>query len=197
MARYERMLELYEAGTVPWDHEDPPPEVLAFVPTLPAGRALDLGCGLGRAAIFMARLGWQVDGVDFIPQAIDEARRRAEQTGVAAQAQFHVGSTTQLDFLSDPYDFALDVGAMHSFSSEELRAYHGELLRLLRPGASYLLFAHLHEEKPEQEQRRWLDEAELREVLAQGFALERVEYGETQVGDQAPWRSGWFWWRRE
>lgn len=196
MARYERMVELYQSGAVPWDHEDPPPEVLELVPTLPAGRALDLGCGLGRAAVFLARQGWYVDGVDFIAQAIAEARARAEQAGVADRIRFHVGSVLQLDFLSGPYDFALDVGCMHSFSLDELRAYHGELLRLLRPGAVYLLFAHLHEEDTGAEQRRWLAEHELRQAMAKGFALERVEYGQTQVGDQAPWRSAWFWWRR-
>ena len=40
-------------------------------------RILDLGCGPGRASIYLARLGWQVDGVDFVPQAIATARQRA------------------------------------------------------------------------------------------------------------------------
>jgi SAM-dependent methyltransferase len=169
--------------------------VLAFVPTLPVGRALDLGCGLGRAALYLARLGWQVDAIDFIPQAIAEARARAGQAGLD-QVRFHLGSVTQLDFLTGPYDFALDVGCAHSFSPDELRAYHRELLRLLTPGGHYLLFAHLNQADPEPEARRWLEEADLRHIFAEGFALERVEYGQTQVGDQAPWRSAWFWFKR-
>src|SRR4249919_3698568 len=42
---------------------------------LPVGRALDLACGEGRNAIWLASLGWQVTGVDFSPVAIDKARR--------------------------------------------------------------------------------------------------------------------------
>ncbi len=198
MSHFDRLLEFYQAGPVPWDQPDPPPEVLAFVPTLPVGRALDLGCGVGRAALYMAGLGWQVDGVDFIPQALTTATDRANQAGLADKARFHLGAVTQLDFLSGSYDFALDVGCAHSFALDELRAYHHELLRLLKPGAYYLLFAHLNdnEVEPDAESRRWLDEADLRQVFAEGFIVERMEYGQTQVGDQSPWRSAWFWFKR-
>jgi cyclopropane fatty-acyl-phospholipid synthase-like methyltransferase len=188
--RLERMTEFYTSGPVPWDQPDPPPEVLEFAPTLPPGRALDLGCGPGRASIYLASLGWQVDGVDFVPQAIEIARQRAQAAGVSG-ATFHAGPVTSLPQLSGPYDLALDVGCAHSFSVEELTAYHAELLRLLRPGATYLMFAHLGETEDD----RWLAEPALLRVFADGFELERVEHGETTVrGDT--WRSAWFWFRR-
>lgn len=196
MLHYNDLLEFYQSGSVPWDQPDPPPEVLTFVPTLPVGRALDLGCGLGRASLYMAGLGWQVDAIDFIEQAIDEATARAEQAGLADRIHFHLSQVSQLDFLTGPYDFALDVGCAHGFSPEELDAYHQELLRLLKPGAYYLLFAHLNEAEAGPEARRWLDDAELRRVFSDGFGLERVEYGQTQIVDHPPWPSGWFWFRR-
>jgi cyclopropane fatty-acyl-phospholipid synthase-like methyltransferase len=166
------------------------------VSTLPAGRALDLGSGLGRASMFMARRGWQVDGVDFIPQAVEEATARAVQAGLDDKIHFHLGSVLDLGFLDGPYDFALDVGCAHSFDLADLRLYHAGLARLLKPGAIYLLFAHLQEENADPEARRWLEEANLRQVFAEGFVLDRVEHGQTQVGDQPPWRSAWFWFRR-
>ena len=131
MSHYERLLEFYQAGPVPWDQPDPPPEVLATVSALSNGRALDLGCGLGRAALYMARSGWEVDGVDFVPQAIEEATARAERAGLAERAHFYVSSVLELDFLHGPYDFALDVGCAHSFGPDELQAYRRELVRLL------------------------------------------------------------------
>lgn len=196
MSQYQRMLDFYLAGPVPWDQSDPPPEVLATVPTLPPGRGLDLGCGLGRASLFMARLGWAVDGVDFVPQAIAEATARATHAGLADRAHFHVGSVLDLHFLAGPYDFALDVGCVHNFKLDDLRIYHRELVRLLAADARYLLFAHLDESGGEPDTRRWIAEADLRAVFADGFVLEKAEYGTTQVGDQAPWRSAWFWFRR-
>jgi SAM-dependent methyltransferase len=197
MSHFNRLLEFYQAGSVPWDRPDPPPEVMAFVPTLPVGRALDLGCGLGRASFYMARLGWQVEAIDFIPQAITEAAARAEQAGLTDRIRFHVSQVAELDFLTDLYDFALDVGCSHSFTPDELRTYHHQLRRLLKPGAYYLLFAHINEADPALETRRWLDETDLHQVFKAGFTLERVEYGQTQVGDQPPWRSAWFWFRRD
>ena len=44
---YERMARRYTDGDVPWDHELPPPEVIVLLDRLPAGRALDVGCGYG------------------------------------------------------------------------------------------------------------------------------------------------------
>lgn len=196
MTNFDRLLNLYETGSLPWDQPKPPPEVIALVATLPVGRALDLGCGLGRAALYLASLGWQVDGVDFIPQALVEAKARASAAGLAAKICFHQGSVTQLDFLHGSYDFVLDVGCAHGLAPHELKTYHRELCRLLKPAAIYLLFAHLNDAEIESEAQRWLDETYLKQLFAEGFVLERVEYGQTQVNDQAPWRSAWFWFKR-
>jgi len=209
MSRYRRFAERYAAGQVPWDHADPPPEVLAHVPTLPPGRALDLGCGYGRAALFMAGLGWQVEAVDFVAAAVREARTRALAAGLAGRIGFIRGDIARLDCLTGRYDFALDVGSMHSLDEAELCAYHAGLVRLLRPGAGFLLFAHLEGKAPSPlsvgiaaypagaEAPRWLDESVLRAVFFAGFDLERVKYGTTRVGDRPPSPSAWFWWRRD
>jgi cyclopropane fatty-acyl-phospholipid synthase-like methyltransferase len=197
MKKYERMEEIYESGAVPWDQTDPPPEVVTLAAQLLPGRALDLGCGFGRAAIYLAHLGWQVDGVDFVDQAVQEAKIRAAQAGVSDRAHFFQSAVTQLDFLHEPYDFALDVGCAHGLTLEELRTYHLQLLRLLKPGAIFLLFAHLNEEADEREEKNWMDEAVLRKRFAEGFHLEKAKYGQTQVKDQPPWRSAWFWFRKD
>ncbi len=196
MSRHERMQSMYEEGSVPWDEVDPPPEVKELAGKLPAGRALDLGSGLGRAAIYLASLGWQVDGVDFVARAVSEAQARANQAGVGDRVRFHHSQVTSLDFLSGLYDFALDVGCAHGFSDLELKQYHQELQRLLKPGAIYLLFAHLNEEDDGQKEQRWLNEDSLKTIFSDGFTLEKEEFGETQINDQDPWRSAWFWFKR-
>jgi SAM-dependent methyltransferase len=45
----------------------------------PFGKALDLGCGTGMHAIELARRGWQVTGIDLVPKALREARKRAQR----------------------------------------------------------------------------------------------------------------------
>jgi len=54
---------------------------------LKPGRALDLACGTGRNALWLAKQGWLVTGVDGAPTAIDTVRRRAEALGVVVEAK--------------------------------------------------------------------------------------------------------------
>lgn len=190
---YERLLQQYETGQVPWDEALPPPEVIELAAQLLPGRALDLGSGYGRAAIYLAQQGWQVDAVDFIAQAVAEAAARAQAAGVAGVTFYH-GAITDMSFLRSPYDLALDVGCMHSLAPPQLLAYRNEVRRLLRPAGMYLLFAHLRE--PDAADARWLDEALLLALFADGFQLEKVERGVTQVADNPRWPSAWYWWRR-
>jgi SAM-dependent methyltransferase len=202
---YKRLADRYASGDVPWDEPLPPPEVLNLIPTLQPGRALDLGCGYGRAAIYMASLGWQVDAVDFIPEAIEEAARRASQAGV--DVKFHVAEVTSLEFLSGPYDFALDVGCGHALDKLELCQYREQLHRLLRPGGIFLLFARLSDEKlPEDElSAAGIEESDspsglavetITAVFDDGFDLEWFERGLTEMDDQTSWASAWFQFRR-
>lgn len=185
----------YEEGRVPWDDPLPPPEVIETAARLPPGRALDLGCGYGRAAIYLAKRHWQVDGVDFIERAVIEATRRAATAGVAAAAHFHAGLVTDLSFLSGPYDFALDVGCMHSLDDDGLHRYRDGLLRLLRPGGLYLLFAHLRDDTADVP-GRGVYEQTIHTLFGSRFTLETVRHGTTQVEDRPPWASAWFWFRR-
>ena len=64
---------------------DPNRFLVAEVDGLAPGRALDLACGAGRNAVWLAEQGWQVTGVDFSDVAIDNARRVAGDRGVAVE----------------------------------------------------------------------------------------------------------------
>jgi 2-polyprenyl-3-methyl-5-hydroxy-6-metoxy-1,4-benzoquinol methylase len=190
-----RFTERYANGPVPWDDTLPPPEVQNLAATLPKGRAVDLGCGYGRTAIYLAQNGWLVDAVDFVPQAIKEAKQRAMAAGVLSAIQFHIGSVADLYFLNGPYDLAIDIGCMHSLSGPLQIAYRDELLRLLHPGAAYLLFARLKTagDAPA-DSASGVEEAALHALFAP-FRLQKNEIGIT-AGENYSWQSGWFWYLR-
>ena len=73
----ERWTERYQAGEQVF--ESPPPLVVEFAGNLAPGSALDLACGPGRNALYLAELGWRVTALDGSPVAIDLLRARAHQ----------------------------------------------------------------------------------------------------------------------
>ncbi len=70
----EKWNERYRAGEQLFD--TPSPLVTRFVADLAPGVALDLACGPGRNALFLAERGWRVTAVDGSPIAIAKLRRR-------------------------------------------------------------------------------------------------------------------------
>jgi cyclopropane fatty-acyl-phospholipid synthase-like methyltransferase len=189
---FAKMTARYESGEVPWNDPLPPPEVISLLSSLAPGRALDLGCGYGRAAIYMARKGWDVDGVDFVPEAVAEAARRTRRAGV--NVRYHICDVVDLDFLAGPYDFALDVGCGHNLTAERWRLYHDQLRRLLRPNAGFLLFARLKEPATARSElgAGGLSEEMLLSTFSEGFRLEGREEGQTDVPGQQSWPSAWY-----
>ncbi len=104
--------EHYASGQTPWDSGEPDTALVAAVDdgTIPAGRALEVGCGTGTNALWLAKHGFDVLGVDLSPLAIDRARARMSDGSRAGR--FEV-----LDFLKDPpegpFDFVFDRGCFH------------------------------------------------------------------------------------
>ncbi len=101
----------------------------------PLGRALDLGCGRGQYTPELTRRGWEVVGVDFVPSAIDAARRKN-----IPGATFMVGDVSDLhvDELGS-FDFFLDIGCFqHLDAGQRLAAGRG-ISTLANPGATLLM----------------------------------------------------------
>jgi SAM-dependent methyltransferase len=133
----------YLVGFKPWDTGVTPPELVEVVEgaqALPPGRALDLGCGTGTNVIYLAQHGWDATGVDLVPRAIEEARRRARRAGVTAR--FLVGDVTRLSQLGVGIDYTLllDLGCYHSLPERRRDAYVQGAAEVAAPGALFLLY---------------------------------------------------------
>ncbi|HEX5703507.1 MAG TPA: methyltransferase domain-containing protein [Pyrinomonadaceae bacterium] len=67
--------------------KEPSPLIRTAVKSLKPGRALDIACGVGRHAIFLAERGWQVTAVDSSRVGIEILQQRAREAGVAVEAR--------------------------------------------------------------------------------------------------------------
>lgn len=163
---------LYAFTRPRWDTNITPPELVDLIETqkLPPGRALDLGCGTGTNAIYLARHGWQTVGVDFVGKAIAEAKRKARAAGVSVD--FFQADVTRLDSVQPPFDLALDIGCFHSLSADRRAHYISGLARLLRPGGLFLCYAF----KPDASMGG-LGSDEMIALFANDFASIKIENG--------------------
>jgi SAM-dependent methyltransferase len=101
----------------------------------PLGRALDLGCGRGVFTAELARRGWDVVGLDLVPQAIEQA-----EAASIAGAKFVVGDVTALESAGlGAFDFFLDIGCFQGLDAEQRAAYGQGVTALATPGSSLLM----------------------------------------------------------
>jgi len=111
-----------------------PPEVSELQP----GRALDLACGEGRNAVWLASVGWDVTAVDFSRVALEKGRSLATEAGV--QVDFVVGDVTGHVPAADAYDLVV-IFYLQLVRSERLAVLE-RAVRALAPGGTLLVVAH-------------------------------------------------------
>ena len=112
--------------------------LVAEVENLPPGRALDLACGEGQNAIWLATLGWEVVGVDFSEVAIAKGKTRAERDGVVVDLA--VADLLEYEPEAGAYDLVLLL-YLH-LSPQERRLVLERASTALAPGGTLVLVGH-------------------------------------------------------
>lgn len=137
-----RMDEIYinmPLDEIPWNMEAPPQLLVELVDTgkVKPCRAIDLGCGAGNYAIYLAERGFDVTGVDISPTAIEIARKNADKK--ALKCDFFVADVVEeLNKLNLTWDFAYDWGFLHHILPEQRQKYVEGVYRILNPSCKYL-----------------------------------------------------------
>ena len=173
----------YELGyrffRMPWD-TGPREELVELVESgrIAPSRAIDLGCGTGSNAIFLAQHGFDVTAVDYAASAIEKARKKAEAAGAAVT--FIEDDLTDLRHVSGPFDFLVDYSVLDDLRPKGRDLYVENVLPLTHPGSRYLLYT--FEWPP-----RWWEKNLLSSALEPGEVEQRFgEYFEIErIGGEA------------
>lgn len=122
--------------------------LVAEVERLQPGHALDLGCGIGINAIWLAKQGWQVTGIDWAKAAIDKARTTADTEGVDA-----FFSVADISGWTPPqqFDLVISTFAMPPAGEQRKKAIRTAVASLA-PGGTLLL---LEWDRSSPGQRSW------------------------------------------
>jgi len=192
---------LYERAKVPADlpwHGDEPAQLLvdAVKERNKPGRALDLGCGTGVYSVYLARQGYEVTGLDFIPKALQMARERSQTEKV----KINWVETDLLDWKSkEPFDLILDSGTLHTITCRRMPRYKKQLLSWLAHNGDFILAhwgrRHILDWRPVGPRRRTRPEI-LRflapELLEKAYQSKVVSGLPSSIGPLALTQSFWF-----
>jgi SAM-dependent methyltransferase len=124
---------------IPWNNETPPEVLVELVGSgrIRPCRAIDLGCGAGNYAIWLAGQRFDVTGVDSSPTAIGIAREKAAKLGVSCR--FVIADLLgDLHEVEGRFDFGYDWELLHHIMPEDRATYARNVHALLNPGATYL-----------------------------------------------------------
>ncbi|MBU1343335.1 MAG: class I SAM-dependent methyltransferase [Proteobacteria bacterium] len=121
MSKKETFEERYKTGVTPWELDRPDSNLVQVITreAIPPCKALDIGCGTGSSAIWLAQKGFDVTGIDFSPLAIEKAKEKSIKTGLEIPyvvKDFLEPVQTSLDV-----EFIFDRGCFHSFDDKNDR----------------------------------------------------------------------------
>jgi ubiquinone/menaquinone biosynthesis C-methylase UbiE len=133
---------------------------------------LDAGCGTGEHALLAASLGHDAVGVDIAATAIDLARAKAADRGLAAR--FVVGDALRMSDLGEEFDTVLDCGLFHSFDDDERALFAKSLASIVTVGGRYHMLC-FSDRQPGNWGPRRVTQDEIRASFANGWVIDSIE----------------------
>ena len=124
---------------IPWNIETPPNLLVELIDSAKVKpcKAIDLGCGAGNYAVYLASRGFDVTGVDFSTEAVKIAKENARKKH--AKCSFVVADLVEeLQSLNQTWDFAYDWGVLHHIFPQYRTLYVKNVHQILNPSAKYL-----------------------------------------------------------
>jgi SAM-dependent methyltransferase len=141
--------EMYRLGTPPWDTGRPANELVRLIESrlIKPCPTLEIGCGTGANAIYMARKRFEITAVDSSALAVERARLRCEQMG--GLVRFVLADIFEIGKKLGRFDFVFDAGFYHFIRQAELERFLDLLWWVTKPGSYYLTLAGAPDEQIE------------------------------------------------
>ncbi len=166
-------------GIPPWDIGRPQKEIIRLEEDGEiSGRVLDVGCGTGENALYLAILGFEVWGVDAAPTAIKKAKEKAKERGITVN--FRVSDALKLQLLQAKFDTVIDCGLFHVFTDDERPIYAASLSSILDPGGKYFMLC-FSEHEPGSYGPRRVTQAEIRATFSKGWKINYIREAELEI----------------
>ncbi len=160
-------------GTPPWDIGGPQPAFVALAEQgVIQGSVLDAGCGTGENALYFASLGHETWGIDAAAAAIEQARQKAWERGLAVEFRVHDALT--LEELGRMFDTVTDSGLFHVFGDEDRARYVESLGHVLGSGGRYFMLCFSDRQPGSFPLPRRVTQEEIRTAFANGWQVDEI-----------------------
>lgn len=179
------------AGAPPWEIGRPQDDVVRLEKRGGfKGKVLDLGCGTGENALFLASKGLEVLGIDRVPAAVEKARAKAAERGVTG-CTFEVADALELGKSKKTFDVVLDSGLFHVLSDADRAKYAKALAKVVKGKGSLHILCFSTDEPPGDGPRR-VGERELIELFnMKGWLVEEVSEARFETTTHADGARAW------
>ncbi len=103
------------------------------------GRGLDIGCAEGRHAVYLAKRGYAIQGIDLSALTIAKARNWVRKVRLDEHVGLVLSDVMCLPYAAGTFDFALDFGLFHFLHQPYRKRYLQSLIDVLKLDSYYLL----------------------------------------------------------
>jgi SAM-dependent methyltransferase len=181
----------YRLGFTPWEGHPLAQSLRNLVegndsePALPAAAALELGCGTGDTSIYLAKQGWHVTAVDFVPTALEKARAKARVDNVTVNFVHADVRHLRQAGVTDPLQLIVDNGCLHNMNDDDRDSYVREVSAVAAPDARLLIVAFMPGGRFGV---RGIDRAEMERRFASGWTLVSAGHERELDAEKTPTR---------
>lgn len=177
---WDRIYRRYPLEDLPWELGRPREVLVELVEKelIKKGKALDLCCGAGTNALYMAEKGFQVTGIDISSKAVEHAKQKAVKA--KAKIQFQVENFLKLPFENKEFDFVFDMGCFHHVKVKDRDTFIKGVHRVLKKDGSYLMVCFSYRNGP-----AWnhFTEEQIIQLFSNHFEIKNIEHMASVEGD--------------
>ncbi len=170
--------EMYE-GVPPWEINGPQSEIVHLAESGDIrSPVLDVGCGTGENALYLAKTGFEVVGIDVVAAAVERAVGKARERSLAPT--FLVWDVLDLEHLERKFNTVIDSGFFHVLPDKKRPVFVTGLASVLNPGGTYLVMC-FSEHEPGTWGPRRVTRSEIRENFDQGWRINYIREAKFQT----------------
>ena len=177
---WDRVYRGYPLEDLPWELGRPRKVLVELVEKglIRKGKALDICCGAGTNAIYLAKKGFQVSGIDISHKAVEIAKEKAEKANV--KTDFLVQNFLNLPFGDGVFDFVFDMGCFHHVKVDDRSTFIKGVYRVLKKGGSYFMVCFSDRNGP-----AWnhFTKVQITQLFSDYFNIKTIEHVSSVEGD--------------